>query len=196
MLQYIVILGAVVNLLGSAAYIRDTLIGKTQPNRITFLMWGIAPCIGAAAAFSDGVRWSVLPVLTSGILPFLILLASFFNKKAVWELHWYDYVCGAFSLLALVLWKETQQPTIAIVFAIIGDGFAGLPTFKKSWTHPETETPLAYIATAFAAATSFFAMRTWRFEEYAFPAYLVLSGTILFLIISYRKDCRSLIMKK
>jgi hypothetical protein len=62
MLQYIVLLGAVVFMFGIFFYIKATLRGETKPNKVTWLMWAIAPLIASAAAFSDGVRWAVLPV--------------------------------------------------------------------------------------------------------------------------------------
>jgi hypothetical protein len=38
MIQYLVLVGAAVGLLGLIPYIKDTLIGKTKPNRVTWLM--------------------------------------------------------------------------------------------------------------------------------------------------------------
>jgi hypothetical protein len=38
MLQYLVILGGLVNLLGGFSYIKDTIKGGTKPNRITWLL--------------------------------------------------------------------------------------------------------------------------------------------------------------
>ena len=78
------------------------------------------------------------------------------NKNATWDLHWFDYGCGGASFLALFLWTITRDPTIAIMLAIIGDGLAALPTIKKSWSNPETETSLNYLAASLAAGTSFF----------------------------------------
>ncbi|CAK9252637.1 unnamed protein product [Sphagnum jensenii] len=149
-------------------------------------MWSIAPSIGAAAAFSDGVTWAALPVLMSGVMPFIIFLASFYDQSAKWELRWYDYVCGFISLIALILWKITHQPALVVMFAIASDAFAMLPTLIKSWTHPETETPVAYLAATIASATSFFAIPVWKFTEYAFPTYLVVTALGLFLIITLK----------
>lgn len=109
MLQYAVILGAVVNVFGALGYARDTLRGETKPNRVTWLMWSVAPLIGTAAALSEGVTWAVLPVFMAGFGPFLILLASFINPNAYWKLETFDYLCGACSVLALVLWGITQD---------------------------------------------------------------------------------------
>lgn len=91
MLEYIVIIGSLVQLFGSIAYIKDTIQGKIQPNRVSFIMWSISPLIGSAAAFADGVRWAVLPVFFNGLTPIIILGVSFLNSKAYWKLEKIDY---------------------------------------------------------------------------------------------------------
>ena len=138
MLQYLVIVGAVVQLLGIASYIRGTFRGETKPNRITWLMWSVAPLIATLAGLADGVRWAALPVFMSGFGPFLVFLASFVNKNSYWRLGLFDYICGVFSALALVLWWITREPVVAIVFAIASDAAAALPTVIKAWKYPET----------------------------------------------------------
>jgi hypothetical protein len=75
----------------------------------------------------------------------LIFLASFTNKKAYRKLEKIDYICGIFSALALVLWRVTKEPAVATIFAILSDGFAAIPTLRKGWRYPETETVLGFI---------------------------------------------------
>lgn len=179
MLQYLVFIGAALQLIGIWAYIRDTIAGETKPNRVTWLMWAIAPCIATVAALMDGVSWSVLPVFMAGFGPLLVFIVSFFNKKAYWQLGSLDYACGIFSVLALVLWATTQQPAVAILFAIASDGAAALPTLIKSWKHPESETVDPYIMGIISPLTSFFAIETWIFSAYAFPIYLIAINLML-----------------
>lgn len=183
MLQYAVFVGAAVHLFGTWLYLRDTLWGDTKPNRVTFLLWAAAPFIETAAALAEGVTLAVIPVFLAGFGPFLILIASFVNKNAYWKLGLFDYICGLFSVLALVLWWITNQPSVAIAFAIVSDGFALLPTLKKSWTHPHTETGIAYATSLFSALTSFFAIKALSFPEIAFPVYLVIANSSLLFAI-------------
>lgn len=184
-LQYLVFVGAIVSLVGIFSYARDTLRGNTKPNKVTWLMWSIAPLIATAAALSSGVKWSVLPVFMAGFGPLLIFIISFINKKSYWKLEKFDYVCGLCSLLALILWAITKQPIIAIVFAILSDCFAAVPTLIKSWHHPETESGVAYTTGLFCTLTSFAAIKTWNFTEIAFPIYLtILSSLLIFAIYS------------
>lgn len=189
-----VLIGAVVQLAGIYSYIRETLRGNTKPNKVTWLMWTVAPMIATFAAISNGVGWPALPVFMSGFGPLLVLLASFANNKAYWKLEKWDYACGFFSFLALMLWGITRQPDIAIIFAILSDGFAAAPTLVKIWSRPETETIHAYTTGAFNALTSFAAISVWSFSAYAFPAYLVfINGSLIlaFYLSRYLKDKRT-----
>lgn len=179
MLQYIVLIGAAVNLAGGFVYVKETLRGKTKPNRVSWLMWTIAPMIATVAAIFDGVRWAALPVFMSGFVPLLVFLASFVNSKAYWKLEKFDYICGALSALALILWGITKEPLVAIIFAIASDGFAVVPTVLKSLKHPDTESVEAYTTGLFNALTSFFALSTFGVAELAFPIYLVLANSAL-----------------
>jgi len=166
--------------------------GKTKPNRVTWLLWSIAPLIASVAAFSTGVRWAALPVFMSGFGPLLILLASFINRNSYWKLEKFDYVCGIFSLLALVLWGITKQPIIAIIFSIVSDGFAASPTLIKAWKYPETESGFAFFAGIFNALTSFAAIKVWDFSSLAFPIYLVIANFLILASI-YKGKIKSFV---
>ncbi|MFA6437392.1 MAG: hypothetical protein WC242_04470 [Candidatus Paceibacterota bacterium] len=190
-LQYLVFVGAAVNLSGIFFYIRETVRGNTKPNKVTWLMWSIAPLIATFAALSSGIRLSVLPVFMAGFGPLLVLIVSFLNKKSYWKLEKFDYLCGLCSLLALILWGITKEPAIAIIFALASDGFAAVPTLIKSWRHSSTESASAYTAGIFSALTSFAAIKMWNFNAIAFPIYLVVVNSMLVFAI-----CRKKIFKK
>lgn len=187
MLKYLVIVGAIVQLWGVFWYIKETLHGETKPNKVTWLMWSVAPFIATAAAVSDGVSWAVFPVFMSGFGPFMIFISSFVNKKSYWKLGRFDYLCGFCSVLALIFWGITKEPNIAIGFAIISDGFAAIPTLIKCWKYPETETAAAFSTGLFSSLTSFAAIKAWGFSEYAFPVYLVVINSSLLLSVFKRK---------
>jgi len=183
MLKYLVFIGVLVQLIGIYSYGREVVKGNAKPNRVTWLMWSIAPLIATAAGLASGVSLAVIPVFMSGFGPLIIFILSFTNKKAYWKLEKFDYLCGFFSLLALVLWGITKQPAIAIVFAIASDFIAAIPTLVKSWKYPETETAAPYTTGLINALTSFGAIRMWGFVELAFPIYLVFIDSSLILAV-------------
>jgi len=195
MLEHLVFVATFATLLATFVYVRSMFKGSVRPNRVSWLMWSIAPFIATAAAKSNGVGWAALPVFMSGLAPFLVFAASFVSTKAHWTLASFDYVCGVLSGLALVLWYVTEDPNVAIAFAIASDGLASIPTLTKAWKHPETEVAWPFMVGVFNASTSFFASTIWVFSEYAFPAYLIVMNILLFFS-AYKKKLVSLLTKQ
>jgi hypothetical protein len=182
-LQYLVVLGAIVQLVGVLSYIRGTLRGVTKPNRVTWLLWGVIPIIATVASWSDGVRWAALPVFMAGFGPLLVFAFSFVNRNAFWKLGRLDYLCGLFSVGAIILWALTKTPAVAIVLSIIADALAAAPTLVKSWHHPETENTGPYWAGMTSQLTAMAAFRLFTFSEIAFPIYLLIINVALVLVI-------------
>ena len=150
-------------------------------------MWSVAPFIATAAALSNNVGWAVIPVFMSGFSPFLVFTASFFNKKAYWKLSSFDYLCGVLSGIAIVLWFVTNDPNLAIVFAIVSDALAAVPTLIKAWHNPDTESIWPFIIGIFSPMTSFLVATTWGFSALAFPTYLVVINVLLVFSMSKKK---------
>ena len=194
MFEYLVFVAAFGSLLAAFAYIRSMFKGQTKPNRVTWFMWSIAPFIATAAAVSNGVGWAVMPVFMSGFSPFLVFTASFFNKKAYWKLTRFDYLCGVLSGLALVVWFVTKDPNSAIVFAIVSDAAAAVPTLVKAWHNPETESAWPFIIGTFSPMTSFLVASAWGFSELAFPTYLIAINVTLLVPLFRKKPVRSSVL--
>jgi hypothetical protein len=185
MFEYLVIIAALGSLAAALTYINSMFRGNTKPNRVTWLMWSIAPLIAFAASVSSGVGWAVLPVFMSGFSPLLIFAASFLTKKSYWKLSRFDYTCGVLSGLALILWWLTKDPNVAIIFAIASDGLAAVPTVTKSWSNPETESVWPYIIGVLGAASSYTAIATWIFPAYAFPSYLIAVNALILITLYF-----------
>ena len=186
-MEYIVFLGAALSLVASGGYLVNTIKGKTKPNRVTWLIWAAAPIIGTVAAISDGVTWAILPTFMAGFGPLLVLIVSFFNKKSYWKLGGGDYLCGVLAILSLILWGITKDPNVAILFAILADLLAAIPTLIKAWHHPETETGWAYILYMLNQITGLIAMNRWDFSESAFGIYLLAINICLAAVIYGRR---------
>ncbi|MDP3948469.1 MAG: hypothetical protein Q8Q17_00805 [bacterium] len=185
--HWLVILSALISLIGGAAYIRDTLSGKSKPNRVTWFMWATAPLIGTAAAISAHADvWVTIRIFLAGFIPLLIFSVSFVNPKSYWKLNKFDFLCGACSVFALIIWGVIDSPRSAILFAAIGDGFAALPTILKAWKYPETETGLLYIASFVSVLLIIPSIPVWNIENSAFQVYLLIVNAFLLFAV-YRK---------
>jgi hypothetical protein len=188
MLITLALVAAAVQVLGGGIYIRDTLKGRTQPNRVTWFLWGAAPMIATAIVFGEGrASWATLPVFMAGVVPFLTVVASYFNPRAYWRLGAFDYACGALGLASLVVWLAAEEPVTAFVMLVVTDGLAALPTIRKAWSHPETETSAAYYAAMFSGAAGLANVAEWTVLQYSFPIYLVAVNVVILYAIHRRR---------
>ncbi|OGD08829.1 hypothetical protein A2397_05285 [Candidatus Amesbacteria bacterium RIFOXYB1_FULL_44_23] len=181
-----VIVGTLIGAVGSLAYLIDTVKGKVKPNRVSFLLWSIAPFIAFAAQIKQGVGLESLMTFSTGFLPFIIFLASFVNKKAEWKLTRFDIICGVLSILGLILWLVTRVGNIAITFSILADGLAAVPTIIKAYKYPDTEIAWPWIATAFGVVLTLLTLDGLTFANSGFIIYILIVNTLIFSLVQFR----------
>ena len=123
-----------------------------------------------------------LGILCSSILS----LISFTNKNSYWKLTPFDIGCGILSCMAIVLWLVFNNAIIGLIFAILADSLATIPTLAKSWKYPETETSITYWGYLLSAIIILFIVPEWNFENIGFLIALIL-GNMAILFSIYRK---------
>jgi len=181
-----IFVGFALSLIGSLSYVKDTLKGKTQPNRVTWFMWALAPLIAFAAQINEGVGIQSLLTFAVGFGPLLILLASFANSRSVWQITHFDVICGVLSLLGLLGWLVTRHGDTAIFFAIMADGLAAVPTLRKSWIQPESESSLVFLFASINATITLLTIQHFTFTNSAFAIYILALCATLFVLIRFK----------
>lgn len=186
-----VILGAFINLLGGFSYVKDTLQGKIQPNRVSWGLWAFAVMIAFSAEIAQGVKIQALTTFMVGFMPLLIFLASFVNKKAYWKITKFDMFCGVLSIIGIVLWQITKVGNIAIMFSIFADLSAGVPTLIKSYKYPETENWIEFMSSFISVSIAMLTFKVWTFACYGFPLYIFFYDLTAFLLIKFKLGKRT-----
>jgi hypothetical protein len=189
--EYFVVIGVIITAIGGISYLIDTIRAKVQPNRITWLLWALAPMIAFFAQRDQGVGIQALLTFVIGFIPALIFVASFINKKSKWKIVRFDLICGALSILGLVLWLITRVGNIAILFSIMADLLAAVPTYKKSYTDPESESFKAFFLNVIGAGLIVLAIKDWSFANAAFSIYFLLSSILITFLIGSKIGAKS-----
>jgi hypothetical protein len=136
------ILSAVIFLIGDYAYFRDTVSGKTKPQRVT---WGVAfllNSIGFANQYASGATDSLWLFAAAALATGAIFVVSL--SKGVGGHSKLDIfgICTAF--VGVGLWAVFSSPLFSIVSTLIVVYVTMVPTFIKARKHPESETGLAW----------------------------------------------------
>lgn len=181
-----IILGALLSFYGGLSYLIDTIKGKAKPNRVSWFLWALAPMIAFAAEIQKGVGLTSLMTFMVGFNPTMIVLASFINKKAYWKLSKMDYLYGAISVFAIIIWQITGEGNLAILFSILADGFASLPTVIKSYKEPETENSTIFLFGMVNAGITLLTIKTWTFAHWGFPIYILILCALIYVLVRFK----------
>jgi len=175
--------------IANVSYIIDTIKGEIRPNRVSFFLWGLAPMIVFIGQLKQGVGIQSLLAFTIGFNPLLIFAATFINKKSVWKLKKFDYVCGFLSALGLILLILTKNGNSAIIFGILADALAGLPTIKKCYEDPKSDLVWPYLTPVVTAIFTLFTISKLNFANSSFSFYIVFMNIVIssFIILDFKK---------
>lgn len=179
-------LAVALSLLGSLRFAGLTLRGRAYPNRVTFALWAAAPLIAFAAQVDDGVGGPAVLTLASGVGPLLVLAASFVSRHGAVRVTGFDVVCGAISVLALAVWLGLSSPGAAVVVAVVADAAGAVPTVRKAWRDPASETASFYVLVGLGAVVTLLTVRSAAPAEWVFAAYVLAVTTALAAIIVLR----------
>lgn len=185
--EYFAYISIPIALISISLYIKDILLGKVKPNKITWLFWGVAPIIGSFIGYKSGVSTPLLvTTFMSGFGCILVFLVALFHKNAYWEITPFDSMCGVISAVAIIIWLITKNGVLSLVFALFADLAAGIPTMIKAWKHSDTETSAPYALGILNVLITFFVIEDVSFINFAFPAYLLVTNSIIILGIQKR----------
>lgn len=181
------IIAIFLTLLGHASYIRNVLRGKTTPHVYTWFIWGIITSITYGLQVSAGAGVGSWVTLTVAIICFFVFILGLKNgKKDITKL---DTIFFILSFVALFLWLIAKQPVLSVILATSIDMLGFVPTIRKSWNKPYSETLFLYGISFFRHFVSFFALQQYNIVTWLFPvSWIVANGLFSVMLIIRRRQ--------
>ncbi len=162
-------------------YIRDILLNKTKPERMSWLIWGILGFIAFFSQFAKGGTFSIIMTGAQAIGDtFIFILAIRWGMGGFLKRDLYALV-GAVS--GLILWLITKEAAIALFIVIFIDGIGAFLTVLKSYEKPKTETISSWVLTFIAGFLACLSVGELNFVLLAFPLYITFAGLSIFTAI-------------
>lgn len=169
-----------IRLAGGLGYILSVLHGKAKPNPITWFIWGLTPLVAFAAQLQENVGTAALMTLALGISPLIVFVISLFKSRSASHFTIFNIGCGLLALFGVVMWQLTNNPLLAIAFSIGADIFASIPTIRKGYRRPESETALPFLFSIASMVITLFTITDWHFASFAFPLYMLVINSVIF----------------
>lgn len=179
------LLAILVGIVGYIPYYTDIFRGTTKPHPFTWFGFTLLNAVTFMAQILTGGgpgSWvtAVTTIATLGIA----LLALRQGETSITRLDW---ICFVGALLAIVLWKLTSNPLVAVVIVTVADIFAFAPTFRKAYLRPHEETVILYAMSVLKYGLSLFALTSCNFTTAFFPEVITILNVVLVVTLVIRR---------
>jgi hypothetical protein len=172
----------ILGILGYAPYIRDIFRGKTTPHVFSYFIWGFASLIIYALQVKGGAGVGSWVTLCASLLCIFIFFLGLRNGDK--DITKSDIVFFILSLFSLFLWLIVKQPIPATILIVLVDVLGFIPTVRKSWNQPSSETLSLYTTSSIRHGLGIFALQqyniltllnpiTWTFANALFAILLI-----------------------
>lgn len=178
-----VYLAAALSLYGVVDYVRATLRGDARPNRVSWGLWGLEGVLGFVVEVQQHVGLAAVMTLMFGVGPIIVVLASFRGHHGVWRVDAFDIACGVISLVGIVFWAVANGRTVALIAFISADQVAALPTIRKSWRAPESESAKVFVLGAINSAITLMTLRHFTTGGVVFPGAIMVCDTLISTLV-------------
>lgn len=178
-------LGIVAGVISFAAYliyIRSILRGESKPNRATWWIWTFMGLMLAISYYFSGARNTIWSPIVEFVGPLLIaLLATKYGEGGLKDRT--DLLCLVGAFISIVLWLIFDSPVLALVINLAIDGFALIPTIKKSFLRPQGENFWAWFGTGVGDTMNLFAIEKMTFGIAVYPIWMLLQDLVIIVIL-------------
>lgn len=183
---FAVYIAALIGVLGVLGYIRDTLRGNTFPHRITWFLWALIPLVTLVVQRRAHVGVQAVMTLSYFVTPMAVLVVSFVARRGSWTITVFDWACGGVCLIAIAVYAATLRGDLAIGLLLTAELFAALPTVRKSWKAPETETWTVFFAGLVGSILTLLTVTHWTFPTYALSSWITLQSATEVVLVRGR----------
>lgn len=171
-------------------YIRDTLARRTQPHIYTWLVWTILQIIGGVAVFEEGGDgWAVCAFIVSVALCGVIFVLSFWYGTK--DITRSDGVCLGLALAALLMYLSLHELAWAVLLATSVDTIGFIPTIRKGYLEPHTETVSFFLISALCYVLILLSLEHYTFSSVFFSAWIGLTDLAFALMLVYRRKANN-----
>lgn len=171
---------------GYIPYIRDVLSGKTTPHIYSWFLWGFVTALAFALQISDGAGIGSFVTLAAATMCSVVAFLAF-TKKGKKDITTSDTIFFLFALVSVALWLLAKQPVLAAVLTTLTDVLGFVPTIRKSWNKPYSETLSFYLLNTVRFALAVFALQQYTIPTALYPIVWCIGNGMFALMLYVRR---------
>ena len=188
------LLGVGIALLGYGWTIYRTWLGRSAPNPMSWVGFGLLTGVGALVQHETGAGVGAWTMDVTALACFLQGGASLLWKPGGW--HWSDFerkdyaavAAGAIcTLVYLFSAKLSLAPTASAVLATVADLLLYYPAIRTSWRFPRSENAFGYAMQSAKNAPAIVALDTYAPATWLYPMMLLVMNAAMIAYFMARR---------
>lgn len=182
---FFAITSSLVGIVCFAPYIRDVFLRKTEPHSYTWLIWTILQSIGVVAMLSGGAGIGIASLTLGALFCGFIFILSL--KHGTQNIKTFDKICLMGALIAIGIYFFLHNALLSVIVVTLTDFIAFLPTFRKAYEEPKTETASTFILSSSSNLLALGALTIVNLTTSLYLISLVITNAVCALIILTRR---------
>lgn len=179
------IIACIVETVSFFPYFKNIFSKKTKPHIYSWLIWTLTQGTAATGIWYGGGGWGGLGLSLATLLVFCIFLLSFkFGTKNITKS---DTIVLATAVTAIIVWWQLKNPVLAVLMVSAIDMLGYIPSFRKSYFEPWSETLTTWIGFIIADIFAIAALKNYNLLTLSYLVALLIANPILILICLVRR---------
>lgn len=177
------LLAGVLSTIAYVPYMADTVMGRTQPERATWLIWSVVASVAMGSQIYEGANQSLWFVGVQVSATIVIFLMSIKRGAGAYLSRRNINLFGV-TLVGLLIWYLAENAMVMLLITTSISILGGSVTVIKAYRDPESETLNTWVLSLAAAFFAVISVGTFDPALLIYPVYLyVLYATIVLAIL-------------
>ena len=166
-------------------YLLDTFKLKTKPHIYTWIIWALTQGTATFAIFYGGGRLGGVELAIGVVLQIVVII--FALKYGTKDITKSDAFVLVIALLAILVWWQLKQPILSVALVSAIDVFGYIPTFRKSYKDPWSETLATWILFAMSDIFAILALSKYNFLTVTYLTSITVVNVSFFVFCTARR---------
>ncbi len=180
------IIAIILTFIGYVPYIRDIISGKTKPHLYSWISWGLTGGIVFALQISNNAGSGAFVTLAAELACVLVILLTI-KYKVLSKITITDKVFISLAFIALSFWLIADQPIVSAILLTTTDLLSFVPTIRKSWIAPNSETLSFYFLNILRFGLATLSLNNYTMVTMLYPITWFIANTLFVCMLVLRR---------
>jgi hypothetical protein len=179
------IIATIISILSFFPYLKDIFKRKTKPHSYTWLIWTILQITGVVAMYNNGAGLGTLALAIGAVFcAFIFTLSLKYGTKNITA---FDTICLIGALAAIAVYLFLHNPVLSVILITITDFVGFLPTLRKAYAEPYSETLSLFVLGVIWSAFNIIAISAYSVTTTLYPSCILFANILCCALLWARR---------